>query len=94
MALNYGSVVLISSMTGLNLVFSDILAPALFGETFIWRIDGVVCFILIIGSIICACQTPHKQFNDGIDVSNYAEFLMDLLIGWKMIACIVFLSTW
>jgi len=67
LALNYGSVVLISSMTGLNLVFADILAPVLFGETFVWRIDGVVCIILIIGSAICATQQPDVNFNARID---------------------------
>lgn len=48
----YGSVVLISSMAGLSLVFSDILAPVVFGEKFEWKVDGVVCLFLIIGSAI------------------------------------------
>jgi len=54
LALNYGTVVLLSSTTGFTLIFSDILAPIVFGEKFTWGVDGLIAGILIVGSSICA----------------------------------------
>lgn len=68
-ALNYASVILLSSTCCFTIIFNSALAPYFLSENFSFKSDGVTILLLIVGSLMCLLQEP-KSNNDSFEINR------------------------
>lgn len=60
-AINYASIILISTTSCVTIIFNAILTPFLLHERFNWRVDGLMIAFLLTGTTLCCLQSPDDD---------------------------------
>jgi len=69
-ALKFGNILLISSTSCFTIIFTALLSPIVLGEKFRWKLDGVVIFLVALGSVSAVTQQPNIRENPTKDTVN------------------------
>ena len=60
-ALNFASIILISSTSCATIIFNTILAPIFLNESFSLKRDGILVLFLTVGTLLCVNQTQNEK---------------------------------